>query len=175
MKTIVLCGLPGCGKTTVGMLLAKMNSGIFIDIDLLIEKKYLEIAGETLSCRQIFAQKGGQFFREFEKEIIASLALKSNENAIISIGGGAVEATENIQNLKSIGLLIYLKVGLEELFKRINRKGLPAYLDPNAPFSSFEKLADKRYPFYKNAADFEVDAEGLTPEEIAKKIIEKVS
>ncbi len=173
-KTIILCGLPGCGKTTVGNCLAEKISSSFIDVDTLIEKEYADTMGELLTCRQIFAHQGVPFFRELEKRVISSLAQKSHQDAIISIGGGAMENPENVKVLKSIGLVVYLKVNLKELFKRINRKGLPAYLDPADPLGSFEKLAQKRIPIYSNAADIEIEADSLTPEEIATKIVEKI-
>ena len=134
-----------------------------------------KVTGEAVTCRQIFVQKGGPFFRELEKKVIARIGQNPPKLGIISLGGGAVETAENIEIFKSIGLLIYLKTDLKELFKRINRKGLPAYLDPKDPFSSFEKLATKRNPFYEKAADIEINGALLSPDEIASEIIDKVT
>lgn len=174
MRTITLCGLPGCGKTTVGMEIAKITSGKFIDVDSLIEDHYAKTTGERLTCRQIFSRKGGSFFRDLEKSMVVFLGENPPLNAIISIGGGAIETPENVEVFKSISLLVYLKADLKELFRRINRNGLPAYLDPKDPFASFEKLANKRTPLYEKAAHIEIDGNLLTPHDIASQIVNRV-
>jgi shikimate kinase len=172
VKTIVIGGLPGCGKSTVGRLLAERLSCFFIDTDILIEKQYENLTGEKLSCRQIFSKKGSLFFREMEKEVLVALAEKANENHVISLGGGTIETPENIKLLQSIGKMIYLKGDPKVFFKRIICNGLPAYLDMDDPLGSFEKLALKRNPIYESVADMTIETDYRTPEQIVAKIIE---
>lgn len=173
MKRIILCGLPGCGKTTTGRELAKITSAKMVDLDFLIEKKYEEFAGEHLTCRQIFCQKGESFFRELEKQVIASLAETTCEDEIIAAGGGAMGFPENVQIFKSIGLIVYIRVQSKTSFDRITKDALPSYLDPKDPLGSFEKIIQKRVPNYLNAADLIIEADHLSPTEVASQIIEK--
>jgi 3-dehydroquinate synthase len=168
---IILCGLPGSGKTTVGQILAKNIKGSFIDIDHMIECEYAKCTGETLTSRQIFNQKGGPFFRKLESLTVVKLASKPLRNVVISLGGGALETAENINIIKNLGTLVYLKVDLKVLFERINRNGLPAYLDPKDPFASFETLAEKRISLFEQSADIHIVADLLTPEAIAREIL----
>lgn len=174
MKRIILCGLPGCGKTSTGLELAKILSTEMIDIDLLIEKRYAELAGERLTCRQIFSQKGESFFRELEKEAIVSLVKTANHGDVIATGGGALEFPENVKMFKSIGLIVYLKVQFQTVYDRLLKKGLPSYLDPKDPLGSFEKITLRRVPIYLNAADLIIETDGLTPAEVASEVIDKV-
>lgn len=185
MRSIILCGLPGCGKTTVGLQLSEKTGVAFMDVDILIEQQYKEKRGTALTCRQIFIQEGASVFRTFERDVIATLAYNHRENKImafeahqtavariISIGGGAMENQENIKNLKSIGTIVYLKIDLKELFfQRMRQKGLPAFLDSNDPLGSFEKLAEKRKPIFEEFSDMKIDGDFLAPDEIAAAII----
>lgn len=168
---IILCGLPGAGKSTVGQILASKIKGGYIDIDQLIEQAYAKRTGEALTCRQIYNKNGAPFFRKLENLILSSLASSPLKNGVISLGGGALEAPENRPAVKKLGSLVYIKLELQELFQRINRDGLPAYLDPNDPFASFKIMAEKRMEIFEKEADISIDANQMTPEEIAEKII----
>lgn len=164
---VILCGLPGCGKSTVGAILAEKTHYLFIDTDALIEEKYQKIEEKKLTCRQIFSEHGRDYFRDLEHQVIAELG---PEKAIISLGGGALENQENIPMLKKMGLIVYLKGELQTLFKRIQREGLPSYLDPKDPLASFQKIAEARIPTYQEAADIVVEVDLLTPQQIAARI-----
>ena len=111
MKNIVLVGLMGAGKTTVGKILAEKLKKEFIDTDELIVKE------EKKSINEIFAQSGEKYFREIEKNIIEKVSQFSNK--VISIGGGALENFENISNLKRNGILFYLKADIDTLEQRL--------------------------------------------------------
>lgn len=171
MNNIILCGLPGCGKTTVGRLLAQHRQSDFIDLDTLIESLYAERSGESFTCRQIYAKKGREYFRQLEHETLKALAQKPQSNTIIALAGGVVEVAENIEILKSLGTVVYLKADRHELYKRITNKGLPAYLDPQDPWRSFEKLVEKRLPAYAQAAHVVVDTASKGPEEIVSLLM----
>ena len=111
MKNIVLVGLMGAGKTTVGKILAEKLKKEFIDTDELIVKE------EKKSINEIFAQSGEKYFREIEKNIIEKVSELSDK--VISIGGGALENFENISNLKRNGILFYLKADVNTLEQRL--------------------------------------------------------
>lgn len=170
---VTLCGLPGCGKSSVGQALAQKGDLTFIDIDLLIQAIYQSQGNKFLNCQEIFAFHGEVFFRQLEKEAIASL-VHSQDN-IIASGGGAFMQEPNRKVFKSIGKVIYLKGPLKLIFDRLTRNRLPAYLDPQHPFKSFEALAAKRCPIYETVADYIFDMHTLTSDEIASRLLELLS
>lgn len=151
------------GKTTLGKALAQNLHWNFIDTDILIEKAYRDQTCRQCSCRQIFIEEGEAYFRAFEKQQIASI--KSLNNVVVALGGGALEDPENIDILKGIGRLIYLKTPFEVLWGRVRRQELPAYLDRQNPKEDYYALAKKRTPLYEHAADEIFETDGLTLQE----------
>lgn len=160
-RNIVLVGLMGAGKTTVGELLAKMYGLVFIDIDKAIERD----AGMSIS--QIFATKGEKYFRELESSAILTFLNKSD--SIISTGGGAVENDENLKNLKKNGAIVYLKASPEILFKRIKNENNRPLLKTQNPLETLKNLLNKREKNYLQA-DIIIETDNKTKEEIAKEI-----
>ena len=109
-KNIILIGMPGAGKSTVGVVLAKRLGYRFLDSDLLIQEKQ----GRTLS--QIIHEEGTDGFLAIEDEINSEIR---TERCVIATGGSAVYGKRAMQHLKSIGTIIYLQVSLENLKKRL--------------------------------------------------------
>lgn len=165
---IILCGLPMSGKTTIGKMLAEKLDYEFIDTDRLIEKAYAVKSGKSLTCREIFITAGEGIFRELEKQQIASL--KANLNCVIAIGGGSLNNAENAQILRAIGRLIYLKAPVDVLWRRIQLRGIPAYLDPSDPEKAYHELAAKRMPLYEKAAHTTLDISKLNQQEIIQRL-----
>jgi shikimate kinase len=155
---MILCGLPGSGKTSVGKLLAQKLKLPFIDTDQLIER------ASKQPCRALFHAVGEERFRLIEKEHIASI---KEELAIISVGGGALCDPENAARLQALGCLVYLKAPLNILWERIRQRGTPAYLNPLQPEKAFYEVALKRIPQFEAAAKYIVNTESLQEEEIA--------
>lgn len=174
MNRLILCGPPGSGKTTVGRLIAKKLDALFMDLDDLIEKRYAEIYGNNMKCREIYAEKGSDFFRSFEKEIILGLRQQNYDHAIIATGGGVIEVEDSVKALRDFGKIIYLQSIPSELYPRVIRNGIPAYLDPKDPFKSFEKLMQKRGELYKKAAAAIISVTNKTPEQVADEVIEQM-
>ena len=115
MDNITLIGMPGVGKSTLGVVLAKVLGYQFFDSDLLIQKQ------EKRRLSQIIRQEGIERFKEIENRVNASI---QSENTVIATGGSVVYCEEAMQHLKSIGKVVYLKVSLEALSKRLgNLKG----------------------------------------------------
>lgn len=112
MKNIVLIGMPCCGKTTLGKGVAKKLNLKFIDTDEFIEKKF------SKSTSEIIEQKGINFFRNIEKEVIKKIS--TCENTIIATGGGTILNGENILNLKKNGIFIFLEREIEDILKNEN-------------------------------------------------------
>lgn len=168
---IVLCGLPMCGKSTIGKLLAKRLQWRFVDTDELIENAYMQATQRNYSCPQIYKTEGESYFRELESQQIASLT--GAQNTVIAIGGGALNVASNREILKSIGSLIYLKTDLEVLWSRTADCGKPVYLDQSNPKEAFWRMAATRIPIYEEVASATIDMDNKSQEEILK-IIENI-
>ncbi|MBQ2862284.1 MAG: shikimate dehydrogenase [Oscillospiraceae bacterium] len=155
-KNIVLIGMPGCGKTTVGTYLSKELGMPFFDSDKLITEK----SGREIS--DIFAKEGEAFFRKLESEAIFELSGKTG--SIIATGGGAVLDAENIRNLSKNGRIFFMDRPLADLVPTADR--------PTASTAeAIKKRYEERYPIYKNSADIIIKANcGIA--EVAGKIKE---
>ena len=168
MHNIILCGLPKSGKTTIGQLIAARLDWNFIDTDRLIERAYTLKTGRKANCRQICLEGGESAFRTIEKEQIHSL--KNARMHIISLGGGSLDHPENLEILQSIGTLIYLESSVEVIWTRIQKGGIPAYLNQKDPKTDFYSIAQKRIPIYEQAAHYTIEAEGLDKKSIVEAI-----
>lgn len=166
---IILCGMPGSGKTTIGKMLAKELRWNFVDTDRLIEKTYSKKTGKKSSCRQIFLAESEPFFREMEKREV--LSLNTSLKSIIAVGGGALNDPDNIEHLKSIGRLVYLAVSERTLWNRLKRRGIPAYLDSISPENSFYDLAKNRSVVYEEVAEVTFAADLLSKKEVVATIV----
>jgi len=162
MKNIVLIGMPGSGKSTVGVILAKAANMSFIDTDLLIQQKTGELLQTTINNRGIDG------FLKTESEVLESLVC---ENAVIATGGSAVYSEAGMNALKKNGTVVYLDVPLEELLKRVtNMKTRGIVLGKGG---SFETVFETRAPLYKKYADITVDCSGKHIEETVEEINRK--
>lgn len=136
-KNIVLIGMPGSGKTTIGKILAEKLSKNFIDTDDVIREKYGDIS-------EIFRKHGEVYFRDTEEQIIKEVS--SLNGTVIATGGGAVLRTENVRRLKQNGTVIFLDRLLENIIPTDDR---PLSKDREA----LQKRYNERYEIYKAAAD----------------------
>ena len=157
-SSVFLIGMMGAGKSTVGRHLAKALNYKFLDTDQLIEKQ------ENRTIEAIFKESGESYFRNLERDIINQF---DNKTCVYSTGGGLPIYNKNIDKLKDIGQVIYLKTSTGELLKnRIkNNSSRPMFQDA----ISFENLFKQREPIYYEA-DFVVTTDFKTPEEIASEI-----
>lgn len=138
---VVLIGMPGCGKSTIGKLVSKELNLSFFDMD-----KYIEdMTSKTIP--QLF-EKGEDYFRDFETSACKELSEKSN--VLISSGGGVVKRKENIEILKKEGYIIFIDRPLEELLNDIDISTRPLLKDGR---EKLIKLYEERYELYKSYAD----------------------
>lgn len=159
MKNITLIGMPGAGKSTIGVILAKSLICDFVDTDLIIQKK----TGKSL-C-DIIDEKGTDAFIQLENDIICA---ESFENSVIATGGSAVYGEEAMKKLKEISTVIYLKVDVTELEKRlfnIKTRGIAMKKG-----TTVADLFAERSPLYEKYADIVLNCEGLTAEECVERI-----
>ncbi|HHW12276.1 MAG TPA: shikimate kinase [Firmicutes bacterium] len=159
---LILTGLMGCGKTTVGRLLAAELGWEFVDTDQLIE----EATGHSIP--ELFREKGEPFFRLVEKEAIRGLAGKNH--AVVATGGGAVLDGENRRLLQSLGLVVYLKTAPEVLGGRVQRSTDRPLLAGQDAVGVLAKLLREREKYYCEA-DEVVRTDGRTPRQVAAEII----
>lgn len=163
MKNIVLIGMPGTGKSTVGVLLAKSLLMDFCDTDLIIQKRF-----SSPLC-DIIADIGTDGFIKAEDEILSEISL---ENTVIATGGSAVYGEGAMKNLKEKGIAVYLDTPLDELQKRllnIHTRGVAMKKG-----ATLNDLFSEREPLYKKYADITVNCINLTPEECVEKIVKLI-
>ena len=165
MNNITLIGMPGAGKSSIGVVLAKVLGYQFIDSDLLIQKE------EKRTLSEIIADEGTEGFKAIENRVNASIQV---ENTVIATGGSVVYCDEAMQHLKSEGVVVYLKISLELLSRRLgNLKGRGVVLKEGQTLAS---LYDERVPLYEKYADITIDEKGMTPGETVdqlRKMMEK--
>ena len=111
MKNIILIGMPGCGKSTVGVILAKIIGYSFLDSDLLIQEK----DGRLLS--EIISQEGLDGFNKIENKINASIDVS---RSVIATGGSVIYGKEAMEHFKKIGIVVYIRLPYEEIAKRLS-------------------------------------------------------
>lgn len=161
-RNIILCGFMGCGKSTIGSLLAKKSGMAFIDLDAYIEKK------EGKSVAEIFSDSGEAYFREKEREAARELSYK--KGLVIAAGGGTLTYPENVECLRRSGTIVLLDVPVETVSKRLkNDTARPLLARPDRD-EAIKELYAKRAPLYKAAADITVDASN-SPMQICMEII----
>ena len=164
MSTIVLVGVPGAGKTTVGKLLAK-NLGIdFFDSDQVIESR----AGKSVS--DIFTQDGEPAFRRLEHDVIVEL-LDSN-NVVLALGGGSLGNDETRAKVKD-ATTVWLVAGLAQAVDRVGMNRNRPLLLGNVRGQLADLMA-AREPFYKEVAAIAVDTSKLIPSEVVTEIVSEL-
>lgn len=163
-KNITLIGMPGVGKSTIGVVLAKVLGYQFLDSDLLIQKQ------EGRKLHQIISQEGNEGFRIIENRVNASIQA---EETVIATGGSVIYCPEAMEHLKSIGTVVYLKLSLEPLSKRLgNLKGRGVLLKEG---QTLEDLYRERTPLYEKYADLVIDEEGKDLEGCLQAVLEKLN
>jgi len=157
----VLFGFKNCGKTRLGKELALRLDRPFFDTDAILEELYLQKTGIHASFRTIFKTEGEKAFRALEGEVVETLI--QTQRAVISVGGGLILTPPYATLLAKEGKLIYLHVSKATLKERtLSQRELPAYLDPQDPEGSFERMYAERLPHYEKIEALKVNAEDAT-------------
>ncbi len=161
-RNIILCGFMGCGKSTVGALLAKKNGMAFVDLDSYIEKQQ----NKTIS--DIFAENGENYFRELEKQ--AAKELMEKNGLVVAAGGGTLTFSENVETFRKNGKIILLDIPIETVAKRLENDTTRPLLNRPDKDKAMKELYDKRLPLYRAAADMIVNGDD-SPMQVCKDII----
>jgi len=156
---IVLVGMMGSGKTTVGRLAASMCGLQFIDLDEEIERK------TGMSIVEIFRRYGEDEFRRLESEALKGI--ESTQNLVLSVGGGAMMKQDNIGKMRNIGKIVYLQTSFEELKRRLESEKHDRPLLQGESDAKLKELLEKRRAVYETA-DMILVTERFTLEEMAE-------
>jgi shikimate kinase len=160
MRNIILIGMPGAGKSTVGVILAKTLGMNFIDTDIVLQ----ENSGRML--QEIINTEGIDAFLQAEESVIVSL---NGENTIIATGGSVVFSEKSMKYLKKQGIIIYLALSYEEMVRRIRNittRGIVLAAD-----QSLLDLYNQRLPLYEKYADRTIDCSDRDVEKIVENIL----
>lgn len=160
MLNVILIGMPGSGKSTVGVLLAKALLMDFVDTDLLLQKRY----NKTLI--KLIESLGIEGFKRIENETLKSLKF---ENTVVATGGSAVYGDEAMKNLKTDGVVVYLKLTPEEIKNRI--KNITTRGIVMNPGCTINELYLERASLYEKYADVIVECNGKTVEETVEAVV----
>lgn len=167
---ITLIGYRGCGKSSVGPLLAERRNCPCIDSDHEIE------ARARKSIREIFADDGEPEFRRMESEVLEELL--SGPPAVIAAGGGAILSDVNRKRMKDAGPVVWLNASPETLASRIGQDAASQERRPSLTGRSIEDevrdVLTARLPLYRDAATMMVDADSATPAQIAEQILQQL-
>jgi shikimate kinase len=161
-SNLVLIGMPGSGKSTVGVILAKRTSRGFVDTDIVIQKI------EERTLQDIVDTDGYAALRRIEESVLLDLRV---QNHVIATGGSAVYSDRAMAHLKSDGCVIFLDLSLAMLESRIpdfSTRGLA-----KRPDQSLAELFDERFKLYAKYADITIRCAGLTQDDVCARIIEE--
>lgn len=163
-SNIVLIGMPGVGKSTIGVILAKIIGYHFLDSDLVIQER------ENRRLHQIIAEEGTDGFLKIENDINASL---NTERTIIATGGSVIYGEGAMKHLKEIGEVVYLKADYPTICKRLGnleKRGVAL-----KPGQTLKDLYEERTKLYEKYADVIVDEKGLGTEETIGAVLRSLN
>jgi shikimate kinase len=159
MKNIVLIGMPGAGKSTVGVVLAKVLGFHFIDSDLLIQEQ------EKCLLKDIIERDGLDGLIAVEEQVNSNI---NTENAVIATGGSVIYGAKAMEHLRQIGIVVYIRLNYHTIHKRLgNIKQRGVVLREG---QSLKALYKERCPLYEQYAHIKINAEGLSLEELMEEI-----
>lgn len=163
VKNIVLIGMPGAGKSTVGVVLAKILGYDFLDSDLLIQKQEDDI------LQHLIEKYGIEGFLKIENQVNRDI---KDEKTVIATGGSVCYCDEALRTMAENGIIVYIKVSYESLEKRLGSLSKRGVVIRKG--STLRDLYNERTPLYEKYAHLTVDADGLSIQETIEKIKENV-
>lgn len=165
-QNIILIGMPGAGKSTLGIVLAKIMNKSFIDADLIIQNQM----DKTL--QKIIDSLGPDGFIDVENQILSEITA---ENTVIATGGSAVYSDAAMNHLREIGTVVYLKISYETLLARLSDFSERGVVLKGGMGMSVRDLYDERRPLYEKYADITVDVNDLSITAAARKVADALT
>ena len=162
-KNVILIGMPGVGKSTIGVVLAKRLGFRFVDSDLVIQDKYGKLLHELID------EFGVDGFWEIENRVNAELDV---QKSVIATGGSAVYGREAMERFRKTGIVVYLKLPYEELAERLGDLYLRGVT--LLPGQTLEDLYKERTPLYEKYAHITINCQGKTIRELVAEVAEKL-
>ena len=162
MKNIILIGMPGAGKSTIGVILAKTLGIDFMDTDIEIQKRTGEVLCKTLE------RSGVKGLLDEEENAIKALDLTSRR-CVVATGGSAVLREDSMKHLKDNGVCVYLKLPYTVISRRVNNRDTRGIAAENN--ETLKDIYNYRVPFYEKYADFTVDCKGNSVEKNVAEIL----
>ena len=166
-ENIFLIGFMGAGKSTVARAMKKHYGMRLIEMDEQIEKQ------EKMSVPKIFEVHGEPYFRKLETDLLEGLS--SQENTVVSCGGGVPMRACNVEAMRKSGKVIYLSTSPQQIYERVKTSHNRPLLEGNMNVEYISKLLSQRLPKYLEAADAVVSTDGKRVEDICKEIIGLIS
>jgi shikimate kinase len=163
---LILVGLPGVGKTTIGKAVARRLGRQFLDFDQEIERR------SGMEVREIFRLKGEEHFREMEFDLTRELSVTGG--MVLSPGGGWIAQQRSVELLRSNGRIIYLRASPEAVARRLRRVETRPLLAGRDPVVALRELYEKRRALYETA-DAVLDTERLARQQLIAKAVELAS
>jgi shikimate kinase len=170
---VTLIGMKHCGKSTLGSALAARWGCPFFDVDKMIEDRHACDHNQWQSVREIFNTRGEDYFRELETQVVCELYLSLHEATaphVIAVGGRTALNKRVDELLGAFSQIVYLEVSPEEMFARVLKTGLPAFIDQADPTMHFLELYKERVPHYQRLANLTVNLDGLAPADALEKL-----
>jgi len=165
-KSIVLIGMMGAGKSSVGRCLQQRTGLARLDTDEMVAAQF------GIPIAQIFEKHGEEGFRIAETEVLRKLA--PVRPAVVVTGGGIVVRAENVDLLKQLGTIVWVTADEATLFERASRRNDRPLLQQENPRAVFLDLLREREPLYRTAADLRVDTSKMTHDEVVEAILSKL-
>lgn len=163
---IFLIGFMGAGKSTVSHCFHRRYGMREAEMDSLIEQK------EGISISRIFQEKGEEYFRDLETELLRKLSLE--ENLVVSCGGGTALRRENVDLMKRAGVVVLLTAEPDTIYRRVKDSASRPLLNGNMTLDYIRELLEARRPGYEASADFSVATDGRGAEDICQEILRRV-
>lgn len=159
-QNLILIGMPTAGKSTVGVVLAKMLGYDYVDTDLLIQKR------EGCRLEETIRQKGDEAFLDIEADVCSEL---ETEHAVIATGGSVIYRPRAMEHLKRLGTVVYLKISLESLKERLLDTASRGVVLKEG--QTLESLYLERTPLYERYADLTVEEGTLRFEDVVAEVL----
>ena len=166
MKNVFLIGYMGTGKSTVAACMAKQYGMAVLEMDQIIEER------EAMSISDIFAKRGEEYFREVETKLL--IEIQSQENKVVSCGGGVALRDQNVEEMRKGGLIVLLSAIPETILERVKDDNSRPILKGNKTIAFISEMMEKRRLKYEGAADIIIHTDGKKIMDICCEINDKI-